>query len=554
MGKKLILGFALILLCVSIQAQAAWQWAKSISGTGIAEVICVITAPDNSIYVAGDFTETVTIGETVLVSAGAYDAYVAKLDTNGNWLWAVQCGGTGWERITNLAVDAEGNLWMSGYYNQAFSFGTFPINPIGNYDIFVAKLSQQRTWLGATGVGSTYDDGIGGLAIAPDGSVYLAGEYRDSITFGTNVLTDANGNIFVAKYDSNLNNLWAMQPNNHGNTLICDEIGTDLQGNFYLLGSFMYQCTFGTTSPITIFSQQMDAYVAKFTSNGTCVWADKVGTGSNAMMHGFVASDGSCYLTCDYVAFPAGQNSSSRLDIAPAVAKVNSSGIWQWYEEINDLSYCLSNKVAADIQNNCYLGGDLVGNQTFGDDNLTGDFNNWNLYVAKASPSGVWQWGLQTFGGGLSWEGAPYLRDIAAVEAGNCVVVGSYDVIGVDFGTLTLPPAQNNSAFIAKAGTEPSHSTDLITPELVQMTVYPNPAYGKIKIEFELDRAQQVGLSIYNIKGQLVKRFPQQVQPKGRSLVEWDGNTDYGRPAKSGIYIIKLDSDRGNTTRLIVRK
>jgi len=554
MEKKLILGLALFLLCISLQAQAAWQWARSISGTGIAEVFCVYTAPDNSIYVAGDFTETVTIGETVLVSAGINDAYVAKLDTNGNWLWAISCGGAGAENITNLAVDTDGNLWVAGYYNQTIAFGNFQINPIGNHDIFLAKLSPERNWLGAIGVGSTYNDAIGGLAVASEGSVYLAGEYRDSITFGTNVLTDTIGNIFVAKYDSNLNNLWAMQPNNHGNMVNCREIGTDLQGNFYLLGSFTYQCTFGTTNPVTIYSQQMDAFVVKLTATGSCVWADKVGTGSDAMMDGFVVSDGSCYLTCDIVAFPMDSQSATRLDVIPTVARVNGAGIWQWYEEYNDLSYCLNNEVTADNQNNCYLGGTLVGNQTFGADNLISDFQNWNLYIAKASPSGVWQWGLQTYGGGFSWEGAPFLSDIAAVETGNCVVVGGYDVRGVDFGNLTILPAQLNSVFIAKAGTEPSHSTDLVAPEAVQMNIYPNPAFGKIKIEFELDKAQSVALCIYNIKGQLVKSFPRQLQPKGVNCFEWDGNAETGKSTQAGIYVIKLNSERGNSTRLLVRK
>ncbi len=554
MRKKLLLGSILFIICFSVHAQAAWQWARSITGSGGAEVSCIYTASDNSIYVAGSFTGTITIGSDVLISTGGLDAFIAKLNPAGVWQWAIRCGGTGPEKILSLTADSAGNLWVAGYYNQSFALDPYQIDSIGGFDIFYAKLSPDRTWLGAIGLGSTYNDTFGDIAVAPDGSVYVTGQYQSSITIGTNVLNNTSYNgVYIAKYDSALYNLWAIQPNNNGNDVMCGKIGTDEMGNFYLLGSFMYQCAFGNTNPITLFSSQMDAYAVKFSPDGNCVWAEKIGVGSDGLMNGFVDSDGSSYLSCDAVLFPARQESATRLDAIPTIAKFTSAGDCQWYEGNNDLE-CANNVVSADSGHNSYLAGSLVGVQVFGSSTLTADMMTWQTFVAKASPTGEWEWGLQTYTGGYVWNGAPQIVDVAGAEAGYCVVAGSYGLLGVDFGNLTIPIAQNSSVFIAKGGLAPVSNTDLVAPVTMSINVYPNPSFGRIAVEFNLEKAQPTSLSIYNIKGQLVKSFPQRMLQKGTNSMEWDGCTIDGSRATAGIYLIKVESGNSNTTKLIVRK
>ena len=59
------------------------------------------------------------------------------------WQWATGAGGTGWDRAYGIALDGEGNAYVTGYFNQTATFGSHTLTASGGYedeDIFVAKL------------------------------------------------------------------------------------------------------------------------------------------------------------------------------------------------------------------------------------------------------------------------------------------------------------------------------------------------------------------------------------------------------------------------------
>jgi len=119
-----------------------WLWAIQAGGTdndfgyGIA-----VDANGNS-YATGSFSESVTFGTTTLTSSGYEDIFVAKLDSSGNWLWAKQAGGTDYDDGNGIAVDDNGNSYVTGYYEGSATFGATTLTSIGSWDIFVAKLGE----------------------------------------------------------------------------------------------------------------------------------------------------------------------------------------------------------------------------------------------------------------------------------------------------------------------------------------------------------------------------------------------------------------------------
>ena len=74
-----------------------------------------------------------------------YDIFVAKMDSNGNWLWAKKAGGTNWDGGSSIDVDANGNSYVTGVFFYIASFGTTTLTSSGGYDIFVAKLGEANS-------------------------------------------------------------------------------------------------------------------------------------------------------------------------------------------------------------------------------------------------------------------------------------------------------------------------------------------------------------------------------------------------------------------------
>jgi len=72
---------------------------------------------------------------------------------------------------------------------------------------------------------------------------------------------------------------------------------------------------------------------------------------------------------------------------------------------------------------------------------------------------------------------------------------------------------------------------------------YPNPFRPETTISFELSKAGNVVLDIYNIKGELVKRLINHQLSNGIHSVIWDGKDKYGHICSSGVYCCKISNN-----------
>ncbi|MCL2065109.1 MAG: M20/M25/M40 family metallo-hydrolase [Candidatus Cloacimonetes bacterium] len=74
---------------------------------------------------------------------------------------------------------------------------------------------------------------------------------------------------------------------------------------------------------------------------------------------------------------------------------------------------------------------------------------------------------------------------------------------------------------------------------------YPNPFNPLTTIEFSLTTNDFVEINIFNIRGQLVKSYPQEMFPAGKNTVQWDGINNYGNTMSSGIYLYQVKTSGG---------
>jgi uncharacterized delta-60 repeat protein len=160
---------------VKFAADASLVWQRRWNGPelfGNDQANDVAVAPDGSVYVTGS-----TFG-------GGGDVLVLKFSPEGSLVWQQRWGGSGLERGESVSVGSDGSIYVTG---GTSSFGD---------SLFVLKLTPdgtlawQRVWGPATGEG---------IAVAPDGSIYAAGTApRPDGTSGASVVLiklDSGGNL-----------------------------------------------------------------------------------------------------------------------------------------------------------------------------------------------------------------------------------------------------------------------------------------------------------------------------------------------------------------------
>jgi hypothetical protein len=72
---------------------------------------------------------------------------------------------------------------------------------------------------------------------------------------------------------------------------------------------------------------------------------------------------------------------------------------------------------------------------------------------------------------------------------------------------------------------------------------YPNPFNPVTKIDFAVDKPGNVSVRVFNTRGELVKTITNQWYPQGSHTVTWDGKTQSGGRAASGIYYMQAKSN-----------
>lgn len=165
---------------VKLDANGNIQWQKTYGSTsGWDEADSIQQTSDGGYIVAG---------QTASWGAGGFDAWVLKLDANGNIQWQKAYGGSGDDDAASVAQTADGGYIVAG---DTYSFGA------GGYDAWILKLDEAGNIQWQKAYGGINDDGVSSLQQIPGGGYILAG-YTNS--YGTATSTwvlkiDSNGNI-----------------------------------------------------------------------------------------------------------------------------------------------------------------------------------------------------------------------------------------------------------------------------------------------------------------------------------------------------------------------
>lgn len=124
-----------------------------------------VAATDGSVYVVG-----YTMGDVGTTNFGGEDAYIVRYDVEGRAVWTDQFGGTGDDRATDVAVDANGDVFVLGVTKNALATPNE-----GGDDGFLRKYATSGAHRWTQQWGTTSADGAAGVAPDGRGNAFVAG-------------------------------------------------------------------------------------------------------------------------------------------------------------------------------------------------------------------------------------------------------------------------------------------------------------------------------------------------------------------------------------------
>ncbi|MBG8554353.1 SBBP repeat-containing protein [Hymenobacter guriensis] len=433
-----------------------WLWAvtgggaSNDAGNGIA-----LDAAGNA-YITGSLRATATFGKLTATSTSlGSDAFVAKLGSDGQWLWLTTSGGMGAEAGTALGVDAAGNIYLAGEYSSTpITFGSFTLEPYDAVDVFVARLDPAGQWQWATRAGGPSNDYADAMTVDAAGNAYLTGQFLGKMAFGTALSVSGGRDVYVAKINSEGQWQWATQAGGTNNDY-ANGITLDPAGNVYTTGWFSGNIKFGTTATLAASSPGgVNFYVAKLNAGGKWQWATRTaGTGSDtgtdivadAQGHLFVAGEFSGAVSFGATQLSAAPDNQGELFVARLSA---ANGQWQWATQATGHDEAESTSLGLDATGNLYLGGWLRSTDAvFGTAHLAGPGPGLvqTAYLAKLNNASTFEWAVQSDAGGEK-----LITSMVTDASGHVYVAGTFAGVA-RFGTTVLrSELQGNQAFVAK--------------------------------------------------------------------------------------------------------
>ena len=502
-----------LLLPFILSAQTT-DWVKSFGGTESDKGISIGADSLGYIYISGYYNTSADFDQINLTNQNAggtnKENFVAKLDSNGNVLWAIpggnQSGGCCDDRALGMHVTPGGDVFITGTFWSSYYLGVrgapntidVPGSQRNAHDnSLLAKIDTDGNpeWVIGFGGDNTSggcswpiydaDDHSYDVVVDDDGFIYVTGFFSGyDADFDSYTITNPEwGNDcqpmgYIGKLDSNGNWLWVDkfdgikdQRGSRDNRLAIDKFS-----NIYVVGGFQNRGASQTASygPYSLTSNgEWDAFIFKMDKDGNWLWAEGIGSNKTDRANGIaidVCDD--IYITGEYrnpMVFP-GANASNGSDTLSHkqkrdvfVAKMNNQGQWKWAKRARSSSTDKPYQMSVDANKQVFLCG-TSGDSLKLNDNLTvtsqipGDttMSAWVAQLDGSTNTGDWVWAKLA---GSDTDDDDRTNAICADGFGNVYAVGFFEDLADFDGNILDATGRKKDIFVWKMSMTPGSFT-----------------------------------------------------------------------------------------------
>ena len=503
---RIVILVALVTYGIGAIAQNTFDWVQRGGGSANDRGHGICTDTWGNIYITGVAELNAVFGTHTLASGPAADVFVAKYDPYGTALWARMGGSSAsLEGGSDICTDPEGNVYVYGVIKNTATFDGITLVSHGGVDLFLAKYDSLGNILWAVNAGGVNDEVAGGLALDEQGNVLITGKIMGDAYFGADTLADpvpGGSDVLLAKYDAEGNFIWAKRSggNSGGEGR---QMALDAAGNIYVTGYFMGQIDFGGI----IHNSGRCPFLTKYDADGTVLWSVAPNAVSGEGTGLAVTAEGGAIITGFFfdgqIQFSGEQLLAPNHEAEIYLVRYDTQGSLQWARSAGGLGRQKPSRLALDPEGRIIMGGFFNAPTEFGPYTLTPEGET-DAFVAFWSSNGDV---LSLTGMGSSQQIPLYYEEVVNVvtvdPSGTIYLTGTFKGTAT-FAPHTITSTGNADMFIARM---PGMINSVNEVPRGDWSIGPNPTTGLILVRAASSMADHaVVLELCDATGRVVHR------------------------------------------------
>ncbi len=485
----------LCLLSTSLHAQT-FQWANAYGGTGGESLNGLVSDTNSKLYISGTYENSINLGANTLTSIGQQDLYLAQLDDLGQAIWAVRAGSTEDDENAGLAMYNDA-LYIAGSYWDTADFGNLSISRTqgSNSALYLARYDSNGNAIWAKSIDGSGIKKVEDIQVDDEGNIYLTGYFGGTLFTSTpNLSANGNTNFFLLKYNENGDLLWAKQTGDSGD-IRGSSLDTDAAGNVYVGGRFQGDISFaGEFIPGN--GLDNDIFLLKYDTNGNEQWIKEGGGVFEDVCNAIIADkDGNTYLTGYFsgvLRWGLVELVAQGFDDNLVLAKHDANGNLIWAKSVGGEGDAYGQSLALS-GTQLFLGGHFRGENNFDNSTLTADAIRFDVFISELDTAGNFQWIRQA--GNTEFD----LLECLTIQPNTGLIAGGNFDNNTIFDNLSLSSSGGYDAYLVAIADFPLSVFN--TSFYQQINIYPNP----VETHFYIHLKEAAIMEIFDLQGRLVQ-------------------------------------------------
>lgn len=396
---------------------------------------CLASGPGGHFTMAGEFINSAAFGDEILNAVGGTDVFIVQYNASGDVISALRMGAADYDFVQDVSMDGNGNTYVLGYFYGTTQIGSEQYTSYGSQDVFIARIDDAGKVNWSERIGGIMADYPTGIAVDADGYIYVTGYFYDSIAIGdTTLASQAGSDIYLARFSPDVELVNVFQAGGSSSDQV-RSISIDHQGYLVITGSFydditLADTTLTTTDPVGIFLAKLDTSLEP-------VWALQL-DGSYLNIEAYAETDheGNIYLGGNFsedIYFGSATFSAGEFNQDVYLAKYDGAGILQWARHGHSYASDQVVGLGVDENNNVYVSGHFLDTLHF--DQLTLPYTlccgSREVFIVNYTTDGLPWWGEQVSGARTA------LHDMILNTDGQVMLSGQFTE-EVFLGPITL--------------------------------------------------------------------------------------------------------------------